>query len=705
MLFGRILPNNNVHMNSPHDLHYATNLQIRRLFWNMVSAKNGSAGDERHRQKNSNQFDSKPDIQMPARQDFSRPRDCSKQISELLKCGKDDVLDASQWAVAKKEVQRSIDADDFNLAFDLLDRLAKDPHAKREVSSEFISLIIQQWLSSYERFRDQKGEFTQFMYSPDAVWRKIDQYMTLGLHIESRTVHWILEATALVKNSRKWNAPMLAETILERMIELSRYQNPDVRPSTFTFNAVIASWEAAAGLATLKSEMTLKEAPERALSLLQQLKGLHDAGWGDDLLPDKNTYRRVMNMFAQKGDGEKVEELMEEMYELYQEYGHRSLQPTTPLFSLVLYAWSKSKDPNAAERAQDILDHMLEMEKNKEFPGFKVSAFCFNIVMVCWSKQRTKRSAQKAQNLFDRMVALSETDSSKRPIPGSYAALMQTWSYFDAKRAEDIFWMWKREHNLGNVDMRVESKLFSMLIAGWFHSKDFNAAKRCDKLLQHALKGDFGPAWQPHAASFNMTINAYCRRSKNQDIERAEELLLQMKEVGQNSSNSEFSGPSAASYVPVIHALTRLGRAERAEALLREWFDGPGFHHAYATRSSRDGRDVYFKKKDLNTKTFNRVLKAWLSKAPISPDAADRAEALLLKMADWGVKPNIASFHYVLECRKKIQNEHKGLVDLTPKIGNSQILELLDKEYETGSLSEDKSAYLSTRRDLALIAL
>jgi hypothetical protein len=661
-------------------------------FWSMVSNSK-----EEGRPKS---VVDRPDMQMPARQDFTKPRNCEQEISQLLNCPNDKVLDTSTWVKAEACIQEAMDNDDFNLAFDLLDRMAKDPHARREMRGETIYLVVQQWLSAYQRYQNvPRGDYTQFIHSPATVWRKIEGYLRLGIHLETRTLHRLVEATALVK-SKKWSAPMLAESILQSMISLSRQQSPDIRPSTYTFNAVIASWEAAAGLYSPKSQLSLTGAPERGLALLQQLNGLYAAGWGDDFMPDKNTYRRVMNLFAHRGDGDQVETLLQELYELYQEHGHKTLMPTTPMFSLVLYAWSKSNDPDAAERAETILDHMLEMEKNMVFPGLKVTPFCFNIVMVCWSKQRTKQSAQKAQNIFDRMTTLSETDKSKRPIPGSYAALIQTWSFFDPKKSEEAFWMWTREHNLGNCDMRMDNKLFSMIIAGWFHSKEPDAAIRCDKLLQYALEGKLGPAWEPQASIFNMTINAYCRRSKTQDIERVEELLAQMKELARTCEKGNFPGPSASSYVPVIHALTRLGRAEQAEALLRECFDGPGSETATSSHVMNQRL-----KKELNTKTINRVLKAWLSKAPVLPEAADRAEALLLKMPDWGVKPNIASFRYVLECRKKIQNEHQGLHDAASRISNDQILALLDKEYETGALKGDKSSYLSTRRDLSMLVL
>jgi len=755
-----------------HRLSLSNDIRVQP-FWSLISGKAKEVGRKDH-------STDRPNIHMPPRQqqqqtpmNITQPRDCEEEICTLLDCPTDRVFDSSTWVKAEACIQQAImeqNRDDFNLAFDLLDRMAKDPHAKREMRSETLYLVVDEWLSAYERYQNSpRGTYTQFMYSPASVWRKIEGYLMLGIHVETRTLHRILEATALVR-SKKWNAPMLAESILERMITLSRNQSPDIRPSAYTFSAVIAAWEAAAGLSSSKSRtsVSLAGAPERGLALLEQLKGLHEAGWGNDLMPDKNTYRRVMNMFAHRGDGDRVESLLQELYELYQLHGHKSLMPSTQMFFLVLYAWSKSSDPGAAERAEMILDHILELEKDHIFPGLRVTPFCFNVVMLCWSKQRTRTAAEKAQDIFDRMVVLSATDKSKRPVPGSYSALIHTWSFFDPKKAEDTFWIWKREHELGHCEMRVTNKLFSGLIAGWFHSKEPDAAIRCDTLLQYALNGNLGPTWVPSASVFNMTINAYCRRSKLSDMERVEALLEQMKELARKSSEAgsttTFPGPSASSYVPIIHALTRLGKAEKAEALLRECFDEPTNFHPHVvekTTTSSNSRSTSTntnapqqektqnnansnstnsstsKTKDLNTKTFNRVLKAWLSKAPVSSEAADRSEALLLKMSDWGVKPNIASFRYVLECRKKsLQSGGEQQQQQTPGGGSSgsggntvadpssstttsptttfhnnkvssshQILALLDKEYETGTLSGDKSAYLSTRRDFSLMAL
>jgi len=646
--------------------------------------------------------DKHKDMQMPLRTNFRVHRDCHREIVDLLGCSIEEVLDSSTWIKADACAQQASEKGDFNLAFELLERMAEDPHASTEMNGETVYLVVEQWLEAYGRYhKSSKGTFTQYMYGPITVWRKIESFLQRGIPVSSRTLHRILEATALIR-SKKLTGPVLAETILETMLTLGRFQNPEIRPSIYTFNAVMASWEAVAVFPW--RQQAAKEAPERCLKLLERAKALYDAGWGEELLPDKISYRRVMNLYAQMGDGEKVEELLEELYESFLIHGHKNQLPTAPLFSLVLFAWSKSNDLMAAERAATILNRMLELERNKELPGFKVTAFCFNIAMVCWSKQRTRKSAIKAQKLYDDMVAMSETDPSKKPIAGSYAAIVQTWSYVDPKRAEDILWTWKREHSLGNCDMRMDPKLFCSLIAGWCGSKYPDSAKRCDKLLQYAIDGNFGGTWEPNLTPFIKTINAYCRTKTAEDVARAEELLTQMKTLAK--SGRKFPKPTAASYSPVIKELTRRGQVEKAEMLLYECFDRddsdfPGEevdHYRNGDDASNGHRGRH-----LRVGIINRVLKAWVSKATVLPEAADRAEDLLLKMKEWGVKPNLGSFQFVLACRKRANDEHRQLTQTPDFVSRAnQILAFLDKEYEAGDLNADKSSYLSTRRDWAL---
>jgi hypothetical protein len=671
-------------------VHPTSDISTRSIWSYLSSAVSTNNNDKDSHNDNHKESDKKPDVEEHDKSKFDMPpRMSNEQDSQLASTSRRDLqqlLDAplgsfrdGTWMQAERCLRVIVDQEDIPQAFSLLDRMVSE-RSRVELSDELLYLVVNQWLIVYtkhKRYRiSPKGHS---VLPPLAVWHKLEAYQRAGIQMDSRLYHRVLEGTALCKSKKPQQGPALAEAILERMMTYSKSQNPLLRPSTFTFNAVLAAWESVS--------QTSPEAPRKALDLLHRLKTLYDAGWGRDAMPDRTTYRRVMNLFAHKGDGDQVEALLEELYLLYLESGqqYENIKPTTPFFSLVLYAWSKSKDPHAADRATVILERMLELEESKDIPGLQVNAACFNIVMICWSKQRTDESAVRVQALFDRLVELSKTDPLKRPIGGSYAALISTWSRVDPQKAETVMWQWKEQHDQGMCEMRVDDRMFNTLVAGWYHSKIPQAADRCDRLLQHAINGDLNTC-EPTVVAFDMAINAWARKNTWNDMERAEALLRQVETYG-NTTNTGLK-PSTLTYVPVIHGWASIGQVERAEGLLREWF------HKYEANYIPSP-----KKEHLDTRTFNKVLKAWLSKASIMPEAADRAEDLLLSMKKFGVRPNGSSFQIVLDCRRRSSNTRAGFPKPPPSARATEIVDMLDELYRDGGWgnSISKESYWTLR--------
>jgi hypothetical protein len=420
-----------------------------------------------------------------------------------------------------------------------------------------------------------------------------------------------------------------------------------------------------------------------------------------------------MNIFAHRGDGDQVEALLEDLYTLYLDHNEQdhenssSLSPTTPFFSLALYAWSKSRDPLAAERAEAILDHMLEMEESGEMPNLRVQSNFFNIVMVCWSKQRTAESAQKVQAIFDRLVEYSKTDSSKKPVGASYMALITTHARFDPAKAEEVFWQWKKEHDEGTCEMRIDGDLIRTLVASWCKSKENVAAERCDRLIQFATESD-DLSWDPSTSVFNMTINKFCQTKTLDGIKRGEELLRQMQEIYKNNPRSGCK-PNNLTYLPIIRSWADIGQMEKAEELLIDYFAQRQVTTTTQNDSSNDCTNsssftvsMNEKEQHLDTRIFNCVLKGWLSKASTMPEVAVRAEDTLLLTMTHGAKPNYASFQYVLDAWRKNKasfnspwNQERPRVD--------EVLSLLDREY--GGVDTNRELYLTLRQGWMLLSV
>ena len=610
-------------------------------------------------------------------------------------------------------------------AFDLLDRAAKETDVDANMTNEMVYLVVQQWLNAYidQQKNIDKPHYNNYSYhrkhnhdnsnddndddskkqrmlSPLNVWKRIHNYQTKGVPLESPTYHKVMEGTTHVKSKvfNNPNGPRLAETILDKMMQKSKHKNPLIRPSAYPFTVAMLSWEQAAAYSPMEAS---KEASQRALALLNKLKSLYNSGWGHEFMPDKNAYRRVMNIFAHRGDGDQVEALLEDLYALYldhYEQGHENshlLMPTTPFFSLVLYSWSKSRDPDAAERAEAILEHMLEMEERGDIPNLKVQSNFFNIVMVCWSKQRTLESAAKVQSIFDRLVEFSKTNPTKQPVGASYMALIKTWSRFDPAKAEEAFWQWKEEHDNGRCEMRIETDLIRTLVSSWCKSKESNAAEQSDSLVRFAMKEQ---DWEPTTFVANMVINKWCQEKTLEGLERAQDLLESMIAYHETYPGSETK-PNNLTYLPIVRSLAEIGQLERAEELLFDFFS--------QRKETNDGaiNNSSSKSNHLDTRIFNCVLKGWLQQASKLPEAVVRAEDLLLSTQFYGVKPNYASFQYVLDAWRKNRTSfsspwNSNTVD-PPKA--EAILALLEHEY--GKAETKKELYLNLRKGWKLLSV
>jgi hypothetical protein len=141
---------------------------------------------------------------------------------------------------------------------------------------------------------------------------------------------------------------------------------------------------------------------------------------------------------------------------------------------------------------------------------------------------------------------------------------------------------------------------------------------------------------------------------------------------------------------------------ERAEELLFEYI-AEVVDNSNMFDANEDGGGTYFSSEKygqkMRLKLFNLVLKGW-SKAP-PPEAAIRAEGLLLSMKQAKVKPNGASFQYVLDAWRKT-NKHKKIQDRSqPKV--EEVIAFLDREKR--HIGGSKKLYPTLRKNWKLLSI
>jgi hypothetical protein len=686
-------------------------------------------------------------LSMPMRQGTNLPNGSLKHDKTLLEFEVTKLLNSpigsfgpSTWLQVERLLTHLREREDIHLAFQLLDRVMQEPDASSQSTNDFVILVVQNWLlvytrqqAKYQRNLSGNGRKRhdnlgiQFQstgdqrptLSPLAVWRKVESYQRRGITLEAPVYRRIIQGTTQI-NSRKPNhpsGPILAETILESMLSQSERSNPLLRPTAFDFAEVILSWVRAASYCP---RVAATDAPRRAMEVLNKLRSLYDSGWGSEFLPTNLCFYRVMNIYAHIGDGDTVETLLEELYTLYLDHGEKlhNLRPKIWYFSLVIYAWSRSRDPGAAERAEAVLNRMLEIEANQEIRDFNVSTNCFNITMICWRKLRTIEGTVKVQDLFDRMMRLSLRDQNKKPDRSSYFLLTTSWARHDPFKADRAYRMWKDEQERGNCEIQLDSKLLWTMVEGWYRSSEPCKAVRCDTLIQEAIQCN-NPLFQPTTAIFNMAVSAWCKAKTVDGMERAEELLSQMEKCNPRTS------PDVSTYLAIVEGWIELGRTERAEEIFTdcclrigntassaeeeedeekeeevEVFDDTAELASQSTSEYRMGRrEKRFK--PTKTRVLNCVLKSWLSKAHTDPEAASKAEQLLLSAHTVEVVPNAASFHYVLNAWRR-SGEHFNSVNREgPR--TTEVLTLLDRN--AGLLGGDENLYLKLRRNWNLLSI
>ena len=110
----------------------------------------------------------------------------------------------------------------------------------------------------------------------------------------------------------------------------------------------------------------MRGAASRAEALLSQMESKYLAG-DLDLKPNTFTYNAVINSLAKSGEpgaARKAERVLQNMVNIYKAGGTNDVKPTTIHFNAVLDAFAKSGDGrDAAERAESILEWMDDLFK------------------------------------------------------------------------------------------------------------------------------------------------------------------------------------------------------------------------------------------------------------------------------------------------------------------------------------------------------
>lgn len=398
----------------------------------------------------------------------------------------------------------------------------------------------------------------------EAVFRRIRELHEFGLSNEGPDVVaynvmlncYAMSARGVATTSHLRDAAKRADSLLQEMQERSIKGEKGVAPDFRSYSIVIHAWAQA-----------LNE--RRAVKLLHEALDAYEAGGGEMEL-DLPTIHTVLRALGRAGKGAKAEALLERLCTLRKNDEHGA-SPTAVTFSLVVTAWSKSGDFQAAERAETVLKQMRRMHEAGAV-AMKPDFLIYSALINCWAHSKLPGAPERAWGILGEMRQRARAgDSGLEPDIVSYNAVLQAFSQARIPlRAEDMLQRMYNEYQLGDVNTKPDLWSFNTVLAAWARSSAPDAVERSERLVAQMRHLDQTKALdiKPDTVTYNNLLNCLANSRRSEAPERAETMLRWMTD--QFRGGDTGMQPSRVSYGSVIKAWIYAGNPGRAEGILRE---------------------------------------------------------------------------------------------------------------------------------------
>jgi pentatricopeptide repeat protein len=399
------------------------------------------------------------------------------------------------------------------------------------------------------------------------------------------------------------DAAKRADSLLQEMKERSTKGEKGVAPDFRSYSIVIHAWAQA-----------LNE--RRAVKILHEALDVYEVG-DSEMELDLPTIHTVLRALGRAGKGAKAEALLERLCTL-RANGEHGASPTAVTFSLVVTAWSKSGDFNAAQRAEAVLRQMRSMYEAGAV-AMKPDFLVYSALITCWAHSKLKGAPERAWGILGEMRQRARAgDSGLKPDVVSYNAVLQAFSQARIpERAEDMLKRMYDEYQQGDVNTKPDLWSFNTVLAAWARSSAPDAVERSERLvaqmrhLDQTTKLDV----KPDVVTYNNLLNCLANSRRSDAPERAEAMLRWMADHFRGGDTG--MQPSRVSYGSVIKAWIYARNPGRAEVILREL-------HAQYMNGNADMKP--------DRSHYKYVADAW-SKTT-HPEAPERSSAVLKLMHD-----------------------------------------------------------------------
>jgi len=422
-----------------------------------------------------------------------------------------------------------------------------------------------------------------------------------------------------ITTSGKHNAGQEAERILNQLIDLYKKDPTEASsaPNRNSFNTVIKAY---ANSGDKESSTNV----QRILNMMEHPKslGLSDS-IAKQIIPDKISYTSILNAWAHNGSndedvGERAEELLQQMYDMYNNKSNsgdrrKDVKPDTVTYNAVLKVWGKCGHRDSGERSIALLDDMIqrykdgdsnvmpddvtfnsvinniansksedapqraiqlleEMESSYEsgLIKSKPDIISYNSVLKAFAKQGGYTSAKRAEEMLNKLEESYDTRATTiQPDVISYNIVINAWGG-DANKAVALLDRMRYRTNEGKAQLKPDITTYNSILNAWSQSPDRNAPVKALGLLEIMLRLHEGgdTSAKPDVQSFTTVINAFSKSKFPRKARQTRDLLKRMKSL--NDKGQMKMRPNVFVYAAVLNACAyTFGRSEEKEEALQ----------------------------------------------------------------------------------------------------------------------------------------
>ena len=440
----------------------------------------------------------------------------------------------AQWLLDRRLGQAQEDKDDTSLRPDTI----------------FFTNVIRSWAKS--------GRFEAPEMAEGLLRMMHELYLNSGW-IESAPNAFSYAATmeAWSNSQRHPDSTERIEALLEEMKNSDLVQ---VVPDRVAYQYVLNAW----------ANSKTKHGAERAYDILQEMIALYEAG-NVLVAPNTSNFSRVIVVLAQSGNEERVDQVLEQLEDLYAKTGDPNFEPTDECWRACIIAKAKT---GGVEEAQAILDDFVERAISRGKPHLMPRRGYFIDTLVAWTKIKDqKKAAEMSQKVLDRMVELSKGGDSYRnlrPDAKTYEKVILAWSRSRhpscPERIEELLRQMERQHEMGDHRMRPSLVGYTNLMLAWQRSGRNESTEAMQQLfdsLQSQCRVTGKKHLRPDRYVYGILIDSWARRK---DFDRIESIFEDMMSDWRNGNRE--ARPDTRVFHSMLQAYSK-ERRDRDDAFIK----------------------------------------------------------------------------------------------------------------------------------------